>query len=42
MGECFKAGFTMIAAHATVSHTAKRQMGIGKMNDRIIDTAGAE
>ena len=42
MGECFKAGLTMITAHTAVSHNTKRKVRIGKMNDRIVNAAGAE
>ena len=42
MGECVKTGLAMITAHAAVSHTTKRKMRIGKMHDRVVNTAAAE
>lgn len=42
MGECLKAGFAMILPHAAAPHAAKWKVGIAKLDDRVINTAGAE
>ena len=42
MRKIVETGFTVIAPHTAAAHTAKRKVGIGKLDDGVIYAAAAK